>query len=249
MPIDFVVVRVPRDALAAALDPADRPGTDAVFVHADDRHEALLLSQIRDGVLWLRYLPVRELEAGDGGVHFSTANWADGFPLHVFEDPDLRVNGDRAAWLSVWHTEQEWFEAVHRTRYSNGVIGLHEMFQRWQPESTPLLFQIAEKDDWPVLRRYAERRRELTESDLLILASDHWNFNVRGFNPGGNHGSFLRISTHSVLMAAGGGIPEGLTIERPYDSLSVVPTLLALLGRLPHAESYPGAVIRELISR
>ena len=83
-------------------------------------------------------------------------------------------------------------------------------------------------------RSYAASRqgdRELTESDLSIFASDHWNFNVRGFNPGGNHGSFLRISTHSVLMAAGGGVPAGLEIDRPYDSLSLVPTLLSLLGR------------------
>ena len=122
------------------------------------------------------------------------------------------------------------------------------MFQRWQPESTPVPFQIAERDDWPVLRRFAERRRRLTESDLLILASDHWNFNVRGFNPGGNHGSFLRISTHSVLMLAGGGIPKGLTIDRPYDSLSLVPTLLSLIGR-NGSQSYPGPVIEELIRR
>jgi hypothetical protein len=249
MPIDFVAVRAPRVALASALDPADRPDTDAVFVHADDRHEALLLAQLREGILWLRYMPVRNLDGGDGAIHFAAATWAEGFPLHLFEDPDLLVNGDRTAWLSMWHTEQEWFEAIHRTRYSNGVIGLHEMFQHWQPESIPLPFQIAEHDDWPVLRRFAERRRELTESDLLILASDHWNFNVRGFNPGGNHGSFLRISTHSVLMAAGGGIPEGLTIDRPYDSLSVVPTLLALLGRLPHPENYPGPVIQELMKQ
>ncbi len=44
----------------------------------------------------------------------------------------------------------------------------------------------------------------LVENDLLILANDHWNFDVRGFNPGGNHGSFFRISTHSTLMLAGG---------------------------------------------
>ena len=49
-------------------------------------------------------------------------------------------------------------------------------------------------------------------------------------------------------MAAGAGIPEGLTIERPYDSLSVVPTLLALLGRLSHPKNYPGPVIQELFS-
>jgi len=248
-PIDFVAMRVLRDALRSSLDPADSPDSDAVFIHSDDQHQALLLSQLRDGTLWLRYLPVRNLvQDATGAIHFDAAAWADGFPLHLFEDPDLHVNSDRASWLNAWHSEREWFDAIHRTRYSNGVIGLHEMFQRWQTESIPPLFQIADAQDWPVLRRFVARRRQLTESDLLILASDHWNFNVRGFNPGGNHGSFLRISTHSVLMAAGGNIPPGLVIDRPYDSLSFVPTLLALLGRLRNG-SYPGPVIEELTSR
>ena len=67
------------------------------------------------------------------------------------------------------------------------------------------------------------------------MANNHWNFDVRGFNPGGNHGSFFRISTHSTLMFAGGestGIPRGLAVTEPYDSLSVVPTILALTGNL-----------------
>jgi Type I phosphodiesterase / nucleotide pyrophosphatase len=248
VPIDFVAARIPKEKLAA-IGPGDRPDGDAVFVSSDDQHEALLLPRLKDGTLWLRYLPVQALiEDADGAIHFSPVQWANGLPLRLFEDPNLRVDGDRASWLNTWHTEREWLEAVHRTRYSNGVIGLWEMFQRWQPESTPMPFQIADKEDWPVLRRFAERRRELTESDLLLLASDHWNFNVRGFNPGGNHGSFLRISTHSVLMLAGGGIPAGLTIDRPYDSLSLVPTLLSLIGR-NGGQSYPGPVIKELISR
>ena len=36
-------------------------------------------------------------------------------------------------------------------------------------------------------------------------------------------------------MTAGGestGIPHGLLVEKPYDSLSFVPTLLALTGKL-----------------
>jgi hypothetical protein len=58
---------------------------------------------------------------------------------------------------------------------------------------------------------------------------------MRGFNPGGNHGSFLRASIHSAWMLAGGdhtGIPRGLVVEGPYDSLSFVPTVLALTGKL-----------------
>jgi len=244
-PMDFVAARVPEDALASSLAPEDRPDSDAVFVSGDEQHEALLLSQIREGTLWLRYLPVRGLvQDAAGTIRFTPAPWAAGFPLRLFEDPELHVDG---GWLNRWHTEREWFEAIHRTRYSNGVIGLHEYFQRWQPASIPEPFRVADRQDWPVLQRFAARRRELTESDLLILASDHWNFNVRGFNPGGNHGSFLRISTHSVLMAVGGGVPPGLQVDRPYDSLSLVPTLLSMLGRLPR-DTYPGPVIEEITS-
>ena len=67
------------------------------------------------------------------------------------------------------------------------------------------------------------------------MANNHWNFDVRGFNPGGNHGSLFRISTHSTLMFSGGemtGIPRAAVIEEPYDSLSFVPTMLNLTGNL-----------------
>jgi hypothetical protein len=249
-PTDFTAARVPRESLAGALGPSDRPDSDAALVFADDRHEALLLSRTEAGKLWLRYLPVQGLRQDErGAVHFAEARWDKGFPLELFEDPELRVTGDRGQWLHEWHSEQEWFEAIHRTRYSNGLIGLHEYFQRWQMESLPTVFQIANADDWPVLRRYVARRRELTESDLLILAADHWNFNVRGFNPGGNHGSFLRISTHSLFMATGAGIPCGLAIDRPYDSLSFAPTILSLMGRLPadSVREFPGPLIEDLM--
>jgi anthranilate phosphoribosyltransferase len=78
------------------------------------------------------------------------------------------------------------------------------------------------------------------------MANSGWNFNVRNFNPGGNHGSFFRISTHSVFMLAGAGVPAGLRVEEPYDSLNFVPTLLELLGR--PVDRYPGAPIREIVS-
>jgi hypothetical protein len=102
----------------------------------------------------------------------------------------------------------------------------------------------------------------LAEADLLVMANDHWNFDVRGFNPGGNHGSFFRISTHSTLMLAGGsrtGIPRAATVEEPYDSLSFVPTVLALMGKLEDGRvpvpvlwqrgfrTFPGRVIEEAI--
>jgi hypothetical protein len=56
------------------------------------------------------------------------------------------------------------------------------------------------------------------------------------------------VSTHSVFLIAGGkrtGIPRGLRIETPYDSLSFVPTILALMG---HPEpNLPGPVVKELL--
>ena len=59
-PIDFVAVRVPRGALTS-LAAGDQSDSDAVFVSNDEQHEALLLSQLRQGTLWLRYLPVHDL--------------------------------------------------------------------------------------------------------------------------------------------------------------------------------------------
>ena len=62
-------------------------------------------------------------------------------------------------------------------------------------------------------------------------------------------------------MFAGGqdtGIPKGLAIEEPYDSLSLVPTLLALTGQIKDGRpsealqqlgfwTFPGRTIRELL--
>lgn len=96
---------------------------------------------------------------------------------------------------------------------------------------------------------------------MLILANDHWNFDVRGFNPGGNHGSFFRVSTNSTFMIAGGkstGIPRGLAVEEPYDSLSFAPTILRLMNKIddqniPIEElkakgfrPFPGRVVKEI---
>jgi len=96
------------------------------------------------------------------------------------------------------------------------------------------------------------------------MANNHWNFDVRGFNPGGNHGSFFRVSSNATLMLAGGaatGIPKGLAVEEPYDSLSVMPTILALMGRIDSQNEpddalkklgyrkFPGRVVKEVLAR
>jgi hypothetical protein len=167
----------------------------------------------------------------------------------LYEDPNLSVPGDRSVWLSGWHSDREWLNAIYRTRYSNAVVGLYEHFRPWQPRELPEAFRpYTSPGDESLLLRFVARRRALVDNDMLVLASDHWNFNVRSFNAGGNHGSFFPMSTRSVLMLAGGGIPQGRRVEQPYDGLSFVPTLLTLMGRLGQDERslYPGPIIEEL---
>ncbi|MDQ3803678.1 MAG: hypothetical protein M3416_07600, partial [Acidobacteriota bacterium] len=182
--------------------------------------------------------------------------------LKLWEDARLNPPGGagREQWLSGWHTDLEWLRAAHRTLYSNAVVGLHEQLGRHATEAADDAAPgLAEGER--LLRRFRRRQRELVETDLLIFANDQWNFDVRGFNPGGNHGSLFRVSTHSTLMLAGGdraGVPRGLAVEEPYDSLSFMPTLLALTGQIEDGtrpvaalwqmgyRRFPGRLIREI---
>jgi hypothetical protein len=249
-PVDFIAMRVPAAAIAAALADADRADEDAVWLYGDELRQALILAK-RDGAgqLLLRYLPVRNLRQNDAGaVTFEAIDFGTGLPLHLFEDPDLEVSGDRVQWLSEWHSEQDWLKAIHRTRYSNGLIGLYAYFAPMRLGRKGWLWDEAGEDE-PLLRRFALRKRELARPDLLILANDHWNFNVRGFNPGGNHGSFFRIATHSVWMMAGAGVRPGVIVDEPCDSLSFVPTVLRLMGASEsELAQYPGRPIDQVIA-
>ena len=149
--------------------------------------------------------------------------------------------------------------AIHMTQYSNALIGIYEQLSH---------HPLYDRDDGQLsqderlLRRFRQRQRRLSEADLLILARDHWNFDVKGFNPGGNHGSFFRVSTNATLMLAGGattGIPRGSVVAEPYDSLSFIPTVMRLMGKtdddnVPVPElrekgfrRFPGRVITELL--
>jgi hypothetical protein len=178
-------------------------------------------------------VPVTRLrEDAVGHIGFDRAEWRNDLPLELMEDSGFAVSvPDRASWLSSWHSERDWLRASHKCGYSNAVIGLFEHFH------------------YPELERktgFHWYRRELVEADLLVLARKHWNFNVRSFNPGGNHGGFFRESTRAVLMLAGGaeaGISHGVSIEEPYDTLSLVPTVLRLMGR--EEPKLPGIQIRE----
>ncbi|MEO8096712.1 MAG: alkaline phosphatase family protein [Acidobacteriota bacterium] len=202
---------------------------DGLWLSKDAEHQALIQTRRTARGAEHRYLPIANLTGQlDGSVKYQNRTWAAGFPLAFFEDPNLQAP---RAWLEDWHTEAEWLTVTHQTRYSTAVIGLTE--------------QLLDSGAGAAYQKY---KRLLRRTDLLVFSNDHWNFNVRGFNPGGNHGSFLRDSTHSVFMIAGGeqtGVPRGAHIQTPYDSLSFLPTILTLMDR-PEAD-LPGPVIQELL--
>lgn len=262
-PIDLIARRLPT-ALVLPLISDKNLSDDVIWVDAGGGKEALLLSRLNArGELSLRYQPISNLtQDADGQLHFDLVEWQPGLPLQIIEDPNLSIpTNDRPTWLTQWHTDTEWLQALKETRYSNGLIGLHEELARHALEKfstdDPSL-----TNDQRLMNALAQRQRELVEPDLLVVANNHWNFDVRGFNPGGNHGSFFRISTHSTFMIAGGNktnIPVAMTIDEPYDSLSFVPTLLALTGNLRDDSSpvpilwekgfrrFPGRVVKELM--
>jgi hypothetical protein len=238
-PVDLIAATIPVEAFRGTTVEAERPDREVVFLYGSEDRQALLLA--RGGEY--RYLPVKRLrQDASGCVTFEEQALVPGLPLRYFEDPEFQ--GDAAAFLAGWHSELDWFRATMRTRYSNGLIGLLEYFSPLRLGNSSPLWEAA-GDDTPMLRRFAERLRRATHADLLVLANDHWNFNVRGFNPGGNHGSLFRTSTHSTLMFAGERIPRGVEITEPYDSLSFAPTILELMGR-GDAGLFPGRVIREI---
>lgn len=266
-PIDFVVTRIPREAIAPALADDLKPDDDVAWLYGGRDRQALILPRGEGaGELQLRYLPIANLtETANGSISFERSDWKPGWPLQIFEDArlDIPASTDRATWLDEWHPEIEWLHALHKTQYSNGLIGLHEQFTPFTSPGTDANAPNLTADE-KLLRSFHRRQRQLVECDFMVFANDHWNFDVRGFNPGGNHGSLLRISTHSTLLFAGGertGIPRGFAVTEPYDSLSVMPTILALTGNLESDNrpvealvkrgftKFPGRVISEIAGR
>ena len=211
-PIDFVAMRLPDS------------GQQSYWIYGDDDNQLIIrvdpLGQI--GVVPVKHL----LQDSDGNLRFDTVAWHSGLPFHLFEDANLQLppEVDRAAWLGTPHMERDWLRATHLCQYSNAAIGITE-------ELSPVSDNVPGTPGLdPLLLRYERRRRELVQADFHVFATDHWNFNVRNFNPGGNHGSFFRIATHSVWMMSGAGIPVR-SVTEPYDSLNFASTVLSILNR------------------
>lgn len=260
-PVDFVSTEIPLSSISSSLTEDLMPNVNPIWIYEGEEKQALILSR-RDAErnLEIRYLPISNLkQLRNGDFSFQIKEWDQGFPLQIFEDENLNVSGDRKVWLNKWHTETEWLNAVHKTLYSNGIISLTE-----QLNEHPINYFEDNKNATPdekLIQRMYLRQLDLVRADIMILANNHWNFDGIGFNPGGNHGSFFRISTHSTFMLAGGNetnIPRGLHIATPYDSLSFVPTIFALMGKVdkngnPNEDLYqkgfrkfPGPIVKEI---
>ncbi len=280
-PVDFIALRIPYEEIRSALQgtPLDT-GEDVVWLYGGEEHQALLvaksLSREDDRVL-LRYVPIARLsQSPEGEITFERREFRPNHPLRLWEDADLRVPGDRRAWLEDFHSEREWIEATHRTQYAIAIIGLYELFGKrpravpphivsWEEAGAADKTRALSRDginrngDSPeeaLLSRFFTRRRRHVEPDLLLHANAYWNFNIRDFNPGGNHGSFYRMAAHATWMMWGGrqtGLKRGYIVERPYESLSFVPTLLEAIGIAAGSKgcardfrSLPGEVVWEV---
>ncbi len=256
-PVDFIATRISPADLDEKLSNDLKPTEDVVWLYAGGDKQALILTRETNGSRSYCYMPIANLrQDANGKFSYELRDLSDGFPLKYFEDARLNISGDRTTWLTNWHSEIEWLRGVHNTAYSNAIIGLTTQLDRHPSPRTE-----NETPDDDLIHRFRQRQRRMTEADLLILANDHWNFDVRGFNPGGNHGSFFRVSTNATFMIAGGaktGIRRSFVVSEPYDSLSFAPTILNLMGKTddegnPTPElrargfhRFPGRVIREI---
>ncbi|MFN0138482.1 MAG: alkaline phosphatase family protein [Pyrinomonadaceae bacterium] len=256
-PVDFVAARISPADLDNNFANELKPTEEVVWLYDGDDKQALILTRETNGARSYRYLPIANLRQNERGkFSFERRDLTDGFPLRYFEDLGLNITGDRRTWLTDWHGDVEWLRGVHNTTYSNAIIGLTTQLDR---HPLPQVEDATPDDD--LIRRFRQRQRRMTEADLLIVSNDHWNFDVRGFNPGGNHGSFLRVSTNATLMIAGGantGIRRSFVVNEPYDSLSFAPTIFWLMGKTddqgnptPELRSrgfhkFPGRIISEI---
>lgn len=228
-PIDFLAVGLPASSLPSSLTEETPPPEFGIWLYGDNEHQLLELVRNTKDLEEIRLIPIKHLsQAQDGKVTYEPGEWMDGLPFHLVEDKALRTpeGVEAGKWLLEWHSEDDWLEATFACHYTNGVVGITE-------ELLPMTDAMPKRESMtPLLQQLELRRRELVQTDFHIFASDHWNFNARNFNPGGNHGSFLRQSTHSVWMMTGAGLASGIHYTDPADSLNFGSTVMQYAGKV-----------------
>jgi hypothetical protein len=272
-PVAFCAVALPvsdaarRAAAAGLLAPADAASATAAYLlYGSARDQLVVFVRAPAGAeAALLAVPVTGFRADAGSVAFDAGEWRAGLPLGLFEDPALDTRGeDRLAWLSSYHADREWLAAAHETANGLGVPALVEVLSPFHRDAFAAAAAADATEDARLLRRLELRRRDAAMPDLFVHAAPHWNFDVKDFNPGGNHGGFGRQSMHAVFWIRGGertGVAAGpLAVATPYDGLDFAPTILeaagvTVNGRLPAElvragfRPYPGRVASEALRR
>ena len=95
-PIDFTAMRI-RDTNA---------GEHAYWLYGGEDSQLEILTNPQG------HIAVRPVQG----------SWRSGLPLALFEDPELHIppGAQRQSWLSDWHSEQEWFAAIHKPATQTG---------------------------------------------------------------------------------------------------------------------------------
>jgi hypothetical protein len=135
--------------------------------------------------------------------------------------------------------------------YTNFVDAVEHKFWRWYeparfPEATPE--DVADFGD-TIPRAYAwvdaqigEILKRVGDDAVVLVLSDHGHHAAK---PGGVFSGEHTDAPPGILVAAGPGVPQGVTVG-DATLLDIAPTVLALLG-LPVADDMPGRVLRELM--
>ena len=244
-PVSWLAAELPVPATLAAI--ASHGGdvdlaaawTRAFLVYADSDRQLLMLYRMKgETVLAVTLIPIANLavDSATGACAFEQASWRPGLPFALFEDPYLDTSGlERAAWLSAPHSIAEWRDAAHRTAEGLAVAGLTEVYSTAYRQTFDELIARATDPDARLLLRFERRRRDGVATDLFLHASPMWNFDLKDFNAGGNHGGFARESMHTVFWMRGGPATRlkvgPAVIDRPYDGLDVAPTLFEVAGQ------------------
>lgn len=269
-PVSWLVAELDAPATVAALARAGiaYPGADvsarAFLVYGDADRQLLMIYRIRlDSVLDVTLVPIANFApvASDCTYTFDLGSWRPGLPFGLFEDPNLETAGvERTAWLSSPHTVNEWRDAAHLTGEGLAVAGLTEVYATAYRQTFEEATARTSDSDARLLLRFERRRRDSVAPDLFLHASPHWNFDLKDFNAGGNHGGFAHESMHGVLWLRGGALTRLITgpavIERPCDGLDVAPTLLEAGGMTTRGvltedlrrggfRTFPGRIVQE----
>ena len=128
-PVDFTANRIRAAFIAPGLGDEGRGIGDSVWLYGGPENQALILSRTDTaGRVSLRYLPIANLKIlQDGTIKFDRLAGVV-LTVHTLKTQPSMSGGREDGMVSSWHTGRGWLRVLHKTAYSNGLIGLNEQF-------------------------------------------------------------------------------------------------------------------------